>query len=122
MKQSSIVDKNLLKKSSLDITLLPEHDDDKRVAALLSKRLDPTRSITENSALIRKNIIASSSLPSSFNLIKEKKAMKVLSSQANKDIGIRPISKTAELNVEPENKKLKTVSSLVEYGSSSDTD
>lgn len=107
----------LLIKSSLDIPLLPENDEDKRVASLLSKKLDPTRSITENTALIRKNLVASPSLPSTFDLSKERKAMKALTS-TNKDIGIKRPMKNTNVLDEPNEKK----KSLVEYESSSDTD
>lgn len=118
MKQNATSDTNLLKRSSLDIQLLPENDEDKRVAALLSKKLDTSRSITENTALIRKNIIASPSLPSTFDLSKEKKAMKVLASRSITDIGIKRSMKSTDIMNEPDRKK----TSLVEYTSSSDTD
>lgn len=60
-------DKLLLTKSSLEIPLLPETQEDKNLAALLA--LKPSRTINEKQNEIRKEIINSPALPSSSGLI-----------------------------------------------------
>nr|CAI5828402.1 unnamed protein product [Callosobruchus analis] len=81
-------DNMLLKKSSLDIPLLPERDEDIKVASLLSMKLKPGKSISESTDEIRKRIISESSLPTcNFSRIKEEKAVKMLNS-AKKGLGI----------------------------------
>ena len=60
-------DKLLLAKSSLEIPLLPETQEDKNLAALLA--LKPSRTINEKQSEIRQEIINSPALPSSSGLI-----------------------------------------------------
>ncbi|XP_044261961.1 coiled-coil domain-containing protein 130 homolog isoform X2 [Tribolium madens] len=79
----------LLKKSSLDIPLLAETEEDKKMASLLSLKLKPSTDIAQNTELLRKRIIASSSLPTSnFSVKKELKAVKILKETPKKDLGI----------------------------------
>ncbi|XP_066147577.1 coiled-coil domain-containing protein 130 homolog [Euwallacea fornicatus] len=67
----------LLKKSNLEIPLLEERDEDKKLAKLLSMK--PMRSGEENSEFKRKNLLLQSSLPTSnFNRKKEETAVKLL--------------------------------------------
>lgn len=115
-------DNLLLKKSSLDIPLLPERDDDKKMASLLSMKLNSSKSVAENTDAIRKNILFESSLPtSSFSRSKEVKALKVLGKEKQK-LGIIP-KRSHQDNAVGENKKMKLTTSLVDYyGSSSDSE
>lgn len=110
----------LLKKSSLDIPLLPEREHDKKIASLLSMKLTSSKSVGENTDAIRKNILAESSLPTScFSSAKEMKALKVLGKD-KQNIGI--ILKTTD-SFKEKNKKIKLTHSLVEdYGSSSNSE
>ncbi|CAH2011146.1 unnamed protein product [Acanthoscelides obtectus] len=88
LKKQVAKDNMLLKKSSLDIPLLAEREEDKKVASLLSMKLKSNKSIAENTDQIRKKIISESSLPASnFSRIKEEKAVKMLTS-AKKDLGV----------------------------------
>lgn len=111
----------LLKKSSLDIPLLSECEEDKKFAALLSMKLKPAMSITENMEEIRKNIISQSSLPTSnFSRSREEKAVRLLN-ERKKGLGIAKKIKLAEEVKEVE--KQSTVLSLVgDYGSSSESE
>ncbi|GJQ74444.1 hypothetical protein Trydic_g21314 [Trypoxylus dichotomus] len=130
LKQTATTDKSILNKYSLDITLLPEREEDKRIASLLSLKLKPTMDISENTELTRKRIISQSSLPSSFTLNTEQKAMKILNKDQNKTLGvIRKCdkehgndNKKLKLDNSEENNatKLKHQCSLVgDYGTSS---
>ncbi|XP_050678696.1 coiled-coil domain-containing protein 130 homolog isoform X2 [Leptidea sinapis] len=67
LEESAVNDSLLLAKSSLDINLLPENEDDRNVAALLSLR--PSKSIEENQNCMRSKIMHSSALPSSSGLL-----------------------------------------------------
>lgn len=144
IKQTNTSDKVLLKKSSLNIPLLAETEEDKRIAHLLSKKLSSSKSIAENTELARKKIICSSSLPCSFTTGQEKKAIRLLNKNISKTIGIRKLGKNSEnlnKNVKEQNsndetnedsskdlteiktdKKIKLSQPLVAYESSSDTD
>ncbi|CAG9839863.1 unnamed protein product [Diabrotica balteata] len=121
-KQKVTHDQVLLKKSSLDIPLLPEREEDKKVASLLSMKLKPSKSIDEHMETIRKEIISQSSLPTSnFSRSKEDKAMKILN-QSQKDLGIiKKRGNKTETEEKDEPKKAKT--SLVgDYGSTSESE
>lgn len=120
-------DNALLKKSSLDIPLLPEREEDKKMASLLSMKLKPTVDIDKNTQLLRKQIVNTSSLPcSSFTPAKEKKALRILNSTNTKNLVKvkKPIessvpSKEIKNNSESCIKKIKLSNSLVDdYGSS----
>lgn len=119
LKQKAATDEALLKKSSLDIPLLPVQDEDKRIAALLSQRLKPAESIERNTDNLRKRLIMSSSLPmSSFTPEKERKALKLLGSGSKLE-GI--VKKTTADGSEA--KKIKITSLVGDYGlSSSESD
>ncbi|XP_057654561.1 coiled-coil domain-containing protein 130 homolog [Diorhabda carinulata] len=126
LKQTASQDQLLLKKSSLDIPLLPEREEDKKVATLLSMKLKPSKSITENTETIRKNIISQSSLPTvNFSRSKEEKAMKILH-QGKQELGIvhkrssSSLTNDGKSNVtENEDVKKCKITSLVgDYGSS----
>ncbi|XP_059052970.1 coiled-coil domain-containing protein 130 homolog [Achroia grisella] len=65
--EASVNDSLLLAKSSLDINLLPETEDDRNMATLLSLR--PSRSIEEKQSFTRIQILNSPALPSSSGLI-----------------------------------------------------
>lgn len=67
LEEAAVNDGLLLAKSSLNINLLPETEDDKNMASLLSLR--PSRSIEEKQNLMRNNILNSPALPSSSGLI-----------------------------------------------------
>ncbi|KAF5302711.1 hypothetical protein FQR65_LT08453 [Abscondita terminalis] len=122
LKLSQARDAALLKKSSLNLTLLPEDEEDKHTASILSMKLKPNVDVEKNRELMRKNIINESSLPcSSFTPAKERKAIKVLNNSGNlKNLVLIKQSK----NDECPNKKVKLTPSLVgDYGSSnSDSD
>ncbi|XP_050293258.1 coiled-coil domain-containing protein 130 homolog [Anthonomus grandis grandis] len=69
----------LLKKSSLDIPLLEEKEEDKKMAHLLAMK--PIRSVEENLEERRKMLLSESSLPTSnFSRKKESNAVKYLKS------------------------------------------
>lgn len=138
IKQTKTADKVLLKKSSLDIPLLAETEDDKRIAHLLSKKLSSSKNIVENTELARKKIISRSSLPCTFTTGQEKKALRLLNNNLSRTIGIRKLEKQYEnpegrssfadgksstsLNETNANKKTKLSHPLVAYESSSDTE
>ncbi|XP_022124676.2 coiled-coil domain-containing protein 130 homolog [Pieris rapae] len=67
LEASAVNDSLLLAKSSLDINLLPENDDDRNMAALLSLR--PSRSIEEKQTVTRNKIMNTPALQSSSGLI-----------------------------------------------------
>lgn len=67
LEESSVNDSILLSKSSLDIDLLPETEEDRNLANLLS--LKPSKSIEEKQIHVRKSILNSPALPSSSGLI-----------------------------------------------------
>ncbi|CAG9773110.1 unnamed protein product [Ceutorhynchus assimilis] len=86
IKNQQTKDGRLLKKSSLDIPLLAEREDDKKMAKLLS--LKPIRSCEENLEQKRKHILTQSSLPTSnFSKKKEETAIKIINS-GKIDLGI----------------------------------
>lgn len=115
------MDKALLKKSSLDIPLVPETEDDKKIASLLSMKLKPSRNVSENTKAARQKMLAQSSLPtSSFTPAKEAKAVKMLNN-SNKNLGIIKRN-NKDVDSSNDNKKPKLSGSLVDYASSSDSD
>jgi coiled-coil domain-containing protein 130 len=124
VKQAVSQDNVLLKKSSLDIPLLAETEEDKKMASLLSLKLKPSKDITENTESLRRKIISTSSLPTSnFSIAKEIKAVKFLSScTTKKDLGI--VKRSHSASTPPEtSKKPKLSNSLVgDYGSESESD
>ncbi|KAF2880107.1 hypothetical protein ILUMI_26064 [Ignelater luminosus] len=127
VKMANVKDNTLLKKSSLDIPLLPEREEDRKMASLLSMKLKPTVDIEKNTQLLRKQIVSTSSLPcSSFTPAKEKKALRILNSSTNTKNLVK-IKKSIESSVtnnetnnsESDTKKVKLSNSLVgDYGSS----
>ncbi|XP_049872761.1 coiled-coil domain-containing protein 130 homolog [Pectinophora gossypiella] len=67
LEEAHVNDSLLLAKSSLDIDLLPESEDDRNMASLLSLR--PSRSIEEKQNHTRSKILNSPALPSSSGLL-----------------------------------------------------
>lgn len=67
LEEASVNDNLLLAKSSLNIALLPENDDDKNMASLLALRSSKT--VEENQSQTRSDILNSPALPSSKGLI-----------------------------------------------------
>ncbi|OWR53307.1 hypothetical protein KGM_209966 [Danaus plexippus plexippus] len=67
LEASAVNDNLLLARSSLDIKLLPESEDDRNMAALLSLR--PSRSIEESQSETRTKILNTPALPSSSGLL-----------------------------------------------------
>ncbi|KAI8421413.1 hypothetical protein MSG28_009488 [Choristoneura fumiferana] len=67
LEEASVNDCLLLSKSSLDINLLPENDEDRQMATLLSLR--PSKSIEEKQTSTRTHILNSPALPSSSGLL-----------------------------------------------------
>lgn len=67
LEESAVNDSLLLAKSSLDINLLPEIDDDRNMAALLSLR--PSHTIEESQTVTRNKILNSPALPSSSGFL-----------------------------------------------------
>ncbi|XP_045769874.1 coiled-coil domain-containing protein 130 homolog [Maniola jurtina] len=67
LEESSVNDSLLLAKSSLNINLLPETEDDRNMASLLSLR--PSQSIEESQSLTRIKILNTPALPSSSGLL-----------------------------------------------------
>ncbi|CAG9815262.1 unnamed protein product [Phaedon cochleariae] len=120
LNQKAAKDKVLLKKSSLDIPLLSEREEDRKVASLLSMKLRPSKTISENTESIRKEIISQSSLPAcNFSKFKEEKAMKLLS-LSKTHLGIIPKRKGSDSIPREESKKPKMKSlQLCDYSSSS---
>ncbi|XP_044756653.1 coiled-coil domain-containing protein 130 homolog [Coccinella septempunctata] len=147
LKSSAAQDRALLEKSSLDIPLVSETAEDRKMASLLSKKYEAPNA-TETTELIRQNLISSPCLPSSFTPAKEKKALKALSegklkmsnlvkrknndSQQSKkkteseskeeEILDSKIVNNDEQNEESENKKQKVTSLVGDYGSGTDSD
>lgn len=118
LKQSAALDKALLKKSSLNIPLVAENEDDRKMASLLSMKLKPSLNVAQNTKLTRAKMLAQSSLPTAaFTAVKEAKAVRMLNSSA-KDLGI--VKRGAESGGD-ESKKIK-LNSLVDYTSSSESD
>ncbi|CAH0553935.1 unnamed protein product [Brassicogethes aeneus] len=114
-------DNALLKKSSLDIPLLPERDEDKKVASLLSMKLKSSKSIAENTDLVRKKIISQSSLPThNFSKAKEEKALKILTK--SNCLGILSKRKSSAVCEEVLPKKIAMESLVGDYGSSTDSE
>lgn len=126
LKESAAHDKALLAKSSLNIKLVPELDEDKKTARLLSMKLKPSVDVVQNTDLLRKQILSQSSLPtSSFSFKKEKKAVELLSNKPSNSIGIvrkRTIPSSSDISDCSDNKKVKSVVPLVDYGSSTDSE
>ncbi|XP_055702122.1 coiled-coil domain-containing protein 130 homolog [Phlebotomus papatasi] len=124
LKATEEIDKTLLAKSSLEIDLVPETEDDKHMASLMS--LQTVKSSEEEAAERRQNAINRPSLPGS-NIISFGgiRAEKLLSKKLNvSDLGIRKRPSATETSPE-ESKKPKEDSkslSLVGDYSSSDTD
>lgn len=121
-KKKAAQDKMLLKKSSLYIPLLPEREDDKKIASLLSMKLTSSKSVAENTDLLRKNMLSESSLPTnSFSRMREIKAIKILGKE-KQSLGIIP-KRAQRDSAGQETKKVKMTNSLVEdYGSTSGSD
>lgn len=79
------------------------------------------KSILENTNSVRQKIISRSSLPTAnFTKEKELKAVKLLNT-SKVSLGITTKRKTDDQNIE-EPKKVKSSCSLVDYGSSSESD
>lgn len=120
LKQTSQDDQKLLIKSSLDIPLLAERDEDRKIAKLLSMK--PNQSIKEATENRRKEIIAQSSLPTTnFTKKTEERAIKILS-KPKLCIGvIKKRNSSTEIG-ESSNKIAKIVSLVSDYGGSSESD
>ena len=88
MKRSAAKDGEILSKYGLDISLVPEREEDKRVATLLGMKLKPPVDIAAKTEMSRKRIISSSSLPSSFTPDKERKVMRILNGAPLKGMNI----------------------------------
>ncbi|KAL0830293.1 hypothetical protein ABMA28_002493 [Loxostege sticticalis] len=69
LEEASVNDSLLLAKSSLNIELLPESEDDRNMASLLSLR--PSKTIEEKQSQVRKKIFKSPVLPNSSSNAKE---------------------------------------------------
>lgn len=123
-RRSASVDNALLKKSSLNIKLLPEKEEDIKMASLLSMKLRPTKNIVESTELLRKKIISESSLPtSSFTPAKERRAVKVLQNTIGGNLVVTRDNKRRSEDERGDDKKIRLSNSLVgDYGSSSDSD
>lgn len=67
LEESAVNDGLILAKSSLNINLLPETEEDRNMAALLALR--PSRTIEEKQSAVRSKIINSPALPSSKGLL-----------------------------------------------------
>lgn len=67
MEESAVNDSLILAKSSLNINLLPETEDDRNMASLLSLR--PSQSIEESQSTTRNKILNAPALPSSSGLL-----------------------------------------------------
>ncbi|KAL1509438.1 hypothetical protein ABEB36_004175 [Hypothenemus hampei] len=86
LKNNETKDNVLLKKSSLDIPLLQEREEDKKIAALLSMK--PMRSGEENLEQKRRKLLMQSSLPTAnFSRKREATAVRYLKSD-KLDLGI----------------------------------
>lgn len=100
--------------------MVPETEEDKKMASLLSMKLKPSLNVVQNTKLARQKMLSQSSLPTtSFTPAKEAKAVKMLNN-APKDLGIvkRSVESTHNQN---ESKKAK-LNGLVDYDSSSESD
>lgn len=89
---AAVNDGQLLTKASLDISLLPENEEDRNLASLLSLR--PSRSIEETQSVVRNKILNSPALPSSSGLItsfgglKKEESLSKTSSLTRNTLGI----------------------------------
>ncbi|XP_017782604.1 PREDICTED: coiled-coil domain-containing protein 130 homolog [Nicrophorus vespilloides] len=113
VKMKAAVDNALLKKSSLNIALLPESEEDRRVASLL--RIKPSMDVEKKTDLLRRQIITASALPmDSFTPDKERKAVKALKTTLATNLVVKK-SESSHVS-----KKQKLTNSLVgDYGESS---
>lgn len=120
LKQSSHDDQKLLTKSSLDIPLLAERDEDRKIAKLLSMK--PNKSINEATENKRKEIISQSSLPTTnFTKKTEERAIKILS-KPKLNLGVIK-KRVIDAQIAESSSKIRKTSSLVsDYGGSSESD
>ncbi|ENN72662.1 coiled-coil domain-containing protein 130 homolog [Dendroctonus ponderosae] len=86
IKKKDAEDTALLKKSSLDIPLLEERDEDRKIATLLSMK--PIRSFEENLDEKRKQLLSQSALPTSNISRKRQMAANNLNKSDKIDLGI----------------------------------
>ncbi|XP_026736775.1 coiled-coil domain-containing protein 130 homolog [Trichoplusia ni] len=97
LEEASVNDSLLLAKSSLDISLLPENEDDRNMASLLSLR--PSKSIEESQSHVRSKILNTPALPSSSGLLtsfgglKKEESLAKSSSLTRHALGITIIKK-----------------------------
>ncbi|XP_060524136.1 coiled-coil domain-containing protein 130 homolog [Cylas formicarius] len=112
--------RTLSKKSSLDIPLLEENEEDNRIARLLSMK--PAKTSEENSVEIRARIVSECLLPSAnFSRKRETVAVKILESD-KPNLGV-VLKRRPTAEEEADVKKAKTNVSLVgDYSSSGDSD
>lgn len=122
IKQSHAEDNRLLTKSSLDIALVEETEEDRKMASLLSKKLQASIDEVKSTELKRQKIISSACLPSNFTPAKEQKAVKLLQESSTKLKNLVRIKCNSDQNNVTLNKKVKLTTGLVEYESSSNTD
>ncbi|CAB3254274.1 unnamed protein product [Arctia plantaginis] len=111
LEESSVNDSLLLAKSSLNINLLPENEDDRNMASLLSLR--PSKSIEESLTHTRSRILntpalaSSSRLLTSFGGLKKEEISNKSAQLTRNALGITiKRSKLEVLNDSPEDKKL----------------
>lgn len=107
-------DSLLLAKSSLDINLLPESQEDRNMASLLSLR--PSRSIEEKQNYTRNKILNSPALPSSSGLLtsfgglKKEDSLSKTTPLSRNSLGImikKPKLDTISKNVDEVNQEIK---------------
>lgn len=120
LKQSTLHDQNLLKRSSLDIPLLPERDEDRKMAKLLTMK--PTTSVNELRDRKRKQIISQSSLPTAnFTRKTEAKAVKILS-KPRLTLGVVKKASIESPSTSNRENTVKRLSLVGDYGNSSESD
>lgn len=103
LEESAVNDSLLLARSSLDINLLPESEEDRHMATLLSLR--PSKSIEEKQTSTRSKILNSPALPSSSGLLtsfgglKKEESLSKNASFTRNALGIMIKKKKIENNV-----------------------
>ncbi|XP_063622357.1 coiled-coil domain-containing protein 130 homolog [Cydia splendana] len=108
LEESAVNDSLLLARSSLDINLLPESEEDRHMATLLSLR--PSKSIEEKQTSTRTKILNSPALPSSSGLItsfgglKKEESLSKNASLTRNALGIMIKKKRVENSVNMETK------------------
>ena len=100
-KEQALQDQILLKKASLDIKLLPENEQDKKIASLL--KLNSSMSSEQKETELREEIIEESIFsgksPSTSNLGQKSKLQKIVKRKREDDVSNVPVKTSNSIGV-----------------------